>query len=72
MRILDEVVVAITPGELGDDHMKCLVKARVTGKREVSYTREMPTDDFESMFHRFMGMAEKEIVEIIKKEREGS
>ncbi len=69
-QIIDEVVVRIVPGEFDGGYIYCTVKVLVTGKKELVCTKLVSTNDFETMFHRFMRITEEEMVRTIKKEWE--
>lgn len=70
MKIINEIIVKVIPQEFPASSVRCSVRAIVCGRIEHNFELGLPADDFESRFHRFMHIAEEEIMRVAKKEEE--
>jgi hypothetical protein len=70
MKVFDELLVRIMPEEYPGAPLKCRVIVKVGGKIEHNFEHIVRPDWFESEFHRFMHIAEEEIVKLAKKEED--
>lgn len=72
MKIFDELLVRILPEAWPGGPLKCRVVIKVSGKIEHSYEHEVRPDFFESEFHRFMAIAERQLVRLAKEEEDAA
>lgn len=68
MRVFNELMVSIMPEEWPGAPLKFRVIVKVSGKIEHSYEHTIRQHWFESEFHHYMAVAERQIVKIAKEE----